>query len=528
MLVAVRETTANDTSHRLLTWAMPPLRFYNTLTHAIEEFKPLTPPVVRMYSCGPTVYDFAHIGNFRSFLFTDVLRRLLELVGYEVIHVMNITDVGHMTADDAEGGEDRMALAARRLSDAKKAGDAHAAAIEDPSDPYQIAEFYMNAFITDARKLRMKVADEFPKRMPRATQNVAEMIQLIVRLLETGHAYRGADGAIYYSVESFGEYGRLSGNTIEQLRGGAGGRVSDDTQAAKRHPADFLLWKPDETHIMKWSSPWGAGYPGWHIECSAMAMRHLGAETIDIHTGGEDNIFPHHECEIAQSCGVTGKPYFARYWLHGRHLRVEREKMSKSLKNFYTVSDVLNGEVTGREVYPGALRLELIKTHYRAGSNFTAQGLINSGRMVERLTKLQHAAAAAADGVRAEIDLTHPVLCGFVRALADDLNMSQALATVFEWLNSLGDGTGDPPETLAVLEEIDAVLAVLPQSRAIHAPVGGSVPADDQALLLGQQLDTARAARDFKTADAIRQRLLDAGYRVLTTKDGTKVEKPLA
>src|SRR5688500_13404948 len=376
---------------------MSPLRLYNTLTHSLEEFTPLTPPLVRMYTCGPTVYDYAHIGNFRSFLFADVLRRLLELRGLEVMQVMNITDVGHMTADDAESGEDRMAVAARRLKEAKKAGDAHAGAIRDPDDPFQIARFYADAFVQDARLLKLKVAEDYPQRMPHATANVDMMIQLIGKLLSTGHAYRGGDGAVYYSVESFPDYGRLSGNTLDNLRGGAGGRVSDENQAAKRHPADFLLWKPDEKHIMKWPSPWGTGYPGWHIECSAMAMRHLGAEVIDIHTGGEDNIFPHHECEIAQSRGVSGKPYFARYWLHGRHLRVEGEKMSKSLGNFYTVRDVLEGRATGREVHPAVLRYELIKTHYRASSNFTAQGLHDSARAVARLQRL-HAEAQARAG----------------------------------------------------------------------------------------------------------------------------------
>ena len=498
------------------------MRFYNTLTHAVEEFRPLTPPVVRMYSCGPTVYDYAHIGNFRSFLFADVLRRLLELRGFEVMHVMNITDVGHMTADDAEGGEDRMAVAARRLAASKKAGEAHAAAVADPDDPYQIAAFYARAFIEDARKLKLKVAFDDPARMPRATQNVDMMLQLIDKLMEGGHAYRGADGAIYYSVESFPEYGQLSGNTLDNLRGGAGGRVSDENQAAKRHPADFLLWKPDAKHIMKWESPYGAGYPGWHIECSAMAMRHLGAEVIDFHTGGEDNIFPHHECEIAQSRGVTGREHFARYWLHGRHLRVEGEKMSKSLGNFFTVRDVLEGRATGTPTDPAALRLELIKTHYRSSSNFTAQGLRDAGRQVERLRKLRQAAAQATGAAAAEVGLDHPVLARFADALGDDLNMAEALAGVNEWLNVLGDGVGEAGETLGVLAKVDAVLAVLDGDAA----AGPAVP--DEAADFARQIDAARAAKDFAAADAIRQRLLDAGYKVLTTKSGTKVEKPLA
>src|SRR5687768_134987 len=226
---------------------MSPLRLYNTLTHSLEEFTPLTPPLVRMYTCGPTVYDFGHIGNFRSFLLADVLRRTLELRGLEVMQVMNITDVGHMTEDDIAdgGGEDKMAVGAQRLREASKLGKAHATKVANPDDPRQVARFYTEAFLEDARTLRLKVADEYPARMPAASDNVDEMLRLIGRLIEKGHAYVGADGAVYFSVESFSDYGQLSGNTIEQLRGGAGGRVDPEQQAAKRHPADFLLWKPD-------------------------------------------------------------------------------------------------------------------------------------------------------------------------------------------------------------------------------------------------------------------------------------------
>lgn len=504
--------------------AAPPIRFYNTLSHSIKDFLPLTPPTVRMYTCGPTVYDFAHIGNFRSFLFADVLRRLLELHGVEVKHVMNITDVGHMTEDDvADGeGEDKMAVAAKRLKEAKKAGTLPAGVnLDNPDDPYAVAKFYTEAFLADARALGLKVADEYPQNMPHATANVDAMLEQIGALVANGHAYQAEDGAVYYSVESFPEYGKLSGNSLDNLRGGAGGRVDTVTQAAKRHPADFLLWKPDEKHIMKWDSPYGAGYPGWHIECSAMAMRHLGAAVIDLHTGGEDNIFPHHECEIAQSRGVTGKEHFARYWLHGRHLRVEGEKMSKSRGNFYTVRDVLGGKVTGREVAPAVLRLELIRTHYRASSNFTAQGLVDSGKMVARLQKLHHAAAEAAGNSEAqELDLTHPTLSRFATALGDDLNMSQALAAVFEWMNALGDGVGDATETLGVLEKIDSVLGVLGSASPEPEP--------DEADDLARQIDAARSAKDFGKADEIRATLLDQGYKVLTTKDGTRVERPLA
>ena len=228
------------------------------------------------------------------------------------------------------------------------------------------------------------------------------MQEMISQLIQRGHAYVGPDGVVYYSVESFPAYGRLSGNTLDRLMTGAGGRVSEENQANKRHPADFMLWKPDSSHIMKWDSPWGAGYPGWHIECSCMARKRLGRDVIDIHTGGEDLIFPHHECEIAQTCGATGENSFARFWMHARFLLVEGEKMSKSRGNFYTVRDVLQGRVrdekgqpTGVSVHPAVLRLELLKSHYRGNMNFTHKGLIDSAGVVRRLTEFRARLEAA-------------------------------------------------------------------------------------------------------------------------------------
>ncbi len=496
---------------------LPPMQFYNTLSHAVERYEPLTPPTVRIYTCGPTVYDFAHIGNFRSFLFADVLRRLLELRGLDVMHVMNITDVGHMTEDDVAdgGGEDKMAAAGRRLKEAKKQGTAHVE-IENPDDPYQVARFYTDAFLEDARKLGLKVADEYPRRMPHATANVDAMLAMIRTLVDRGHAYVGEDKAVYYSVESFGDYGKLSGNSVEQLRGGAGGRVDATQQAAKRHPADFLLWKPDESHVMKWQSDFGTGYPGWHIECSAMARAHLGTEVIDFHTGGEDNIFPHHECEIAQTRGATGEAHFAKVWLHGRHLRVEGQKMSKSKGNFFTVRDVLAGRATeGRPVAPEVLRYELIRTHYRGTANFTAGGLRDSGSAVAKLQRLRRDAEATG-ATPATVGLAAGPLPRFVMALSDDLNVAQAMAEVFEWTATL-NGVGDAAETLGVLAQIDRVLGIFTNAPAVGEDV----------VAVAAEIDAARSAKDFDKADAIRQRLLDSGYKVLTTKAGTTVEKPL-
>jgi cysteinyl-tRNA synthetase len=340
--------------------AAPTLSLYNTLSRSLEAFKPLDRAgrTVTFYSCGPTVYDYAHIGNFRSFLNADVLRRTLELLGYQVRHVMNITDVGHMTDDgNADGGgEDRMAVAGRRLAEAKKAGKLPDGVSIDPNDPYAIAEFYAQAFLEDSKTLGLKVAfdrERDPTLMPRPTRYVKEMIALVTRLIERNHAYVGRDGVVYFDVRSFPEYGKLSGNTLDNLREGAGERISAENQANKRNPADFMLWKPDATHIMRWPSPWGEGYPGWHLECSAMAASLLGEE-IDLHSGGEDNIFPHHECEIAQSCGASGHSHFARAWFHTRHLQVEGDKMSKSKGNFFTARDMFAKGVT-----PAALRLEL-------------------------------------------------------------------------------------------------------------------------------------------------------------------------
>jgi len=499
------------------------IRFYNTLTHQTEKFEPLAPPNVYIYNCGPTVYDFAHIGNFRTFIFADVLRRFLELSGHNVQQVMNLTDVGHMTEDQLAdgGGQDKMQLAAQRLRDAKKQGQAHAAAIDNPDDPYQVAQFYINAFLEDAKKLGLKIADEYPSHMPRATEHVGRMIEIILKLVENGHAYRGGDGCVYFDVQSFPDYGKLSGNSLEKLRGGAGGRVSEANQAVKKHPADFLLWKPDPTHIMKWESPWGVGYPGWHIECSAMSSTVLGQlgglkgpmSTIDIHTGGEDNIFPHHECEIAQSCGATGKPLFAKYWMHSRHLLVEGEKMSKSKGNFFTLRDLL-----AKGADPAVIRFELLKGHYRSNINFTFKGLEDSASAVRKLRDTAARFVQQSPTVP-DVGREHPALADFTAALADDLNIAGALGVLFKWL---GEEHKNPGESLAALRRMDAVLNVLAPTEAT------SSSSNSEAETKARAIDAARAAKDFTAADRIRKELIDAGYEVTTTKAGTTARKKLA
>ncbi|MEZ6058756.1 MAG: cysteine--tRNA ligase [Planctomycetaceae bacterium] len=499
------------------------IHFYNTLSNQTETFTPAEDNIVRMYSCGPTVYDFAHIGNFRSFLFADVIRRTLEFFDYDVHHVMNITDVGHMTDDaSADGaGQDKMAAAAQRVKEDKKSGKVPEGAVADPDDPYQIADYYTKAFLEDAQTLGVKVAFE-PENILKATDNIDTMQEMIAQLITSNHAYVGPDGVVYYSVESFPDYGKLSGNTLDQLQTGAGGRISDANQSNKRHPADFMLWKPDQTHIMKWDSPWGTGYPGWHIECSCMARKRLGRDVIDIHTGGEDLIFPHHECEIAQSRGATGADAFARFWMHARFLMVEGEKMSKSKGNFWTVRDVLEGRATGIKVHPAVLRLELIKSHYRSNMNFTKKGLQDSANIVKRLTEFRSKLEAAAGGQTADVSLEHPILKEFGEALADDLNFSKALAVVVPWAATEPD---NPAEALAVLDRINAVLAVAPLASTAAASADDEGP---RILSLCKALDDARATKNWPTADSIRSEIESAGYTVRTTPEGTVAEKKLA
>ena len=315
------------------------------------------------------------------------------------------------------------------------------------------------------------------------------------------------------------DYGKLSGNSLDNLKGGASGRINEADQANKRHPADFLLWKPDDKHIMKWDSPWGVGYPGWHIECSVMAKAKLHKETIDIHTGGEDNIFPHHECEIAQSHGTHGKP-FANFWMHARFLQVEGEKMSKSKGNFFTVRDVLEGRVTGNKVDPAVLRYELIKAHYRTNMNFTVKGLEDSAKSVKKLRELKSKLISQGGNPNIEIDHSLPTLNEFMTALADDLNIAGALGIVFSWVN--GEHP-NPDESLSILMGIDQVLAVI-------EPVLTDDDSSDKHDIDGmcKAIDQARADKDYGKADELRKELAELGYVVSNSPEGTIAEMKLA
>lgn len=518
------------------------IQFYNSLTNQNEPFVPIEPGKVRMYSCGPTVYDFAHIGNFRSFLFSDLLRRFLELAGHEVHHVMNITDVGHMV----EGETDKMVEAANRVLVNKKSGRLPEGVIGDPNDPYQIAQYYTNAFLEDARRLGYKVAYEYPENVPTATQFVEGpdgMIGMIEKLLDRGHAYIAEDGVVYYSVESFPEYGQLSGNSMEKIKSSAGGRVSSENQARKKHPADFMLWKPDQHHIMKWDSPWGVGYPGWHIECSVMAKKVLGQDVIDIHTGGEDLIFPHHECEIAQSCGATGADKFANFWIHARFLFVEGKKMSKSDGNFYTARDVFEGNIQvddqasgerklhGSSIHPAVLRFELIKSHYRSNLNFTVKGLMDSAQTISRMVEFRQSLESqiVGDAAEVEVDLSHPVLGQFAGELADDLNISGALGVMLPWIKG---SHPNPAESLAVFKKMNSVLGVAPVNEGIKGGVEEVASAEDVATLeqaqqWANEMDEARRQKDWATSDEFRDKIAAAGFEVQQSPEGSLIKKKL-
>ena len=468
------------------------LRLFNTLSRSVQEFVPLDPAgkQVGLYCCGPTVYDFAHIGNFRTFVFADLVRRYLQFKGFAVRHVMNITDVEDKIIKGV--AETRVPLR-------------------------EITAKFEAAFFEDFQALGCLR----PHQTPHATGHIADIISLIEKLAARGLAYRAADGSVYFSIEKYqaggARYGQLVNLNFEQMRPGQ--RVASD-EYAKEAVADFALWKAraDADGAVFWPSPWGEGRPGWHIECSAMSMKMLGS-SFDLHLGGEDLIFPHHEDEIAQSEGAgaqeAGRP-FVKYWMHGAHLLAEGKKMSKSLGNYFTVRDLLNQGFTGREI-----RYSLLQAHYRESFNFTLDGLRGArtalARLDECLAKLR--ATAGGSGASAEDGL----VAQFSAALDEDFNISGAWGAVFEWVREnnrlLGSGeatAGRAAAALAAWEKIDSVLAL---GRVDES----QVPNELQSLL--EEREAARKARDFKKADAMRDALKTRGWTIEDMPKGARLKK---
>ncbi|HEB01449.1 MAG TPA: cysteine--tRNA ligase [Candidatus Portnoybacteria bacterium] len=474
------------------------MKVYNTLTRKKENFRPIKKGRVGMYVCGPTVYDYAHIGNFRSYLVADFIRGWLEYSGYRVKQVKNITDVGHLTEEELE---DKMIVAARR----------------EKKGPQEIARFYTRAFLEDEKKLRIKTAHQFPK----ATKHIPEMIKLIKILLKKGYAYQIEDG-IYYQISQFKNYGKLSGNTLNQLAVG----VRIEPNPNKKHPADFALWKKAKlNHLMQWVSPWGKGYPGWHIECSAMSMKYLGP-SFDIHTGGEDNIFPHHEDEIAQSEAATGQK-FVNYWIHVRHLLVNGQKMAKSKKNFYTLRDL---EKKGYQ--PLAFRLLVMGAHHRSGLNFTLRGLKQAQESLERiwefidkLKRSQRQRQGPPKKSLAASKLIKKTKIRFEKYMNDDFNTPRALAVIFDLIkegNKLIDqnklGPAEAKAMANLLMKFDQVLGIFKVPQPVR------IPTEIKKLVKTRQ--QARQAKDWSKADRIRQLIRKKGYQVEDTSRGPKTKQP--
>ena len=500
------------------------LRLYNTMSHEVEPVEPIEPGHLRFYSCGPTVYTYAHIGNFRSFLTADLIARTAEAIGWDTTFVSNVTDVGHLTQDDLvdPSGEDKMTAALERE------GTRFA-------NIYDLARFYTDALITDWHALNLREPDV----RPRATEHVPHQIKAVEQLVEASHAYETEQG-IYFSVESFPDYGKLSGNrSAEDLEAGVREELIDDPD--KRDPRDFALWKKDPDHLMQWHSPWGWGFPGWHIECSVMSAEYLGPH-IDLHAGGEDLIFPHHECEIAQAESLTGdgEP-FARTWVHTRFLQVEGEKMSKSKGNFFTVRDLIEPESEGgRGIDPLALRYTLLSGQYRKPFNFTKKTLKDSARIVRRY---QDAAALVEDALERRDegddhlgDRLDDIYDRTLAAMCDDLNTPQALAVAHEGvklLHGLGDDLNAASARSAQrwLEQTNALLGIVWSEHdgdaAPHADDAANDPLAEQVEALLEARAQAREAGDYDRADAIRDELDAMGIEVMDSADGTTWRKKI-
>jgi cysteinyl-tRNA synthetase len=482
------------------------LQLYNSLTRTKEQFKPLHKGRVGIYVCGPTVYGHAHLGHAKSYVSFDVLVRYLRYLGYDVTYVQNITDVGHLT-DDADEGEDKIVKAAKK----------------EKKHPMALAEFYTRSYFEDMDKLNCVRADI----SPRASGHITEQIDLVNVLLEKGYAYE-VNGSVYFEVAKFEPYGKLSGRNIEEMIAGARVEVS----AEKRNPVDFALWKKAEpNHIMQWPSPWGVGYPGWHLECSVMSMKYLG-KTLDIHGGGLENQFPHHECEIAQAEAANDAP-FVRYWVHNNMVTVDGQKMGKSLDNFITLKEAFSGrhQRLMRAYDPLAVRQLILSSHYRSPLDFSDAALFAAQSGYEKIAKvvveLRRRKGSAPQGETDAQVLKQlaQLKAKFEDAMNDDLNTSVALSVTFELVRLTNELLASDEVTAGTLEAADDLFRQL--GGDCLGIVRGEYPAprtDQQMVdklvgILIERRGEARERKDFAAADAIRDRLSEVGI-VLEDKPG--------
>ncbi len=474
-----------------MTINQPCIHLFNTLTRKKEVFYPIEAGKIKIYTCGPTVYDYAHIGNFRAFLFEDLLKRWLLYRGFRVTHVMNLTDIDDKTIR----GSQKQNIPLRQFTD-----------------------FYVKAFFEDIKSLNILPADVYPK----ATDHIPEMVALIQALVLKGFAYQGEDGSIYFSVCKFPDYGKLAHIKVKELKAGA--RVSQD-EYTKEEAQDFALWKtwtPEDGDVY-WETELGKGRPGWHIECSAMSMKYLG-ETFDIHCGGIDNMFPHHENEIAQSEAATDKP-FVNYWMHNEHLQVEGKKMSKSFGNFFSLRDLLS-----KGYDPTLIRYLLISTHYRQQFNFTFEGLEAAKASVERLRNFVRRLheVEGKTGTNKVATLTTKLEACFGGSMDDDLNIGIALSSLFDFvreINGLLDANlvskQEASEIGGLIMRIDDVLGVIGKVETEEA-----LPSDIDELV--QKRETARKTKNWKEADAIRVQLKSMGILLEDTSQGVRWHKEKA
>ena len=463
------------------------IKLYNTLTRTKEELIPLQADTVRIYTCGPTVYSYAHIGNLRAYLFMDLLRRTLKYNGYKLKHVMNITDVGHLESD-ADEGEDKMEKAAKR----------------ENKNPYEIADFYTNAFMQDLEKLNI----DKPEYIVKATDHIAEMIDYIETLIKNGYAYETSKG-IYFNISKLDKYPILSNRKLDDQIIGARDEVEIDKE--KKNPYDFALWiKAPKSHIMKWDSPWGLCYPGWHIECSTMGRKYLG-DVFDIHTGGVDHIPTHHENEIAQSKGCTGK-IPANIWMHVEFLQVDGGKMSKSLNNIYTIS-----QLQERKIEPLAYKLFCFSSHYKNKLNFTWEGVHSAQVSLERLRSglIKHLEGTE----KIEEEVLESYRKRFLEAINDDLNITNAMSIVWEIVRAERKSI----DFRNLLCEFDNVLGLKLDEIKKENDTQEDLPDDIKKIV--EERKRARKEKDWTKSDALREELKKLGYCVIDNKDEMKIEK---